>query len=135
MDTPEQIGGYTLLAELGRGGSATVCEATDPRGRSALALQVQGECAALGFHELALHARVVLGGAGALSDNAWHDTRAEATRNMCTSIALGALEMDARRRSRASDPNARERWSALLARAEELGYYPGVVEAEGWLAY
>jgi tRNA A-37 threonylcarbamoyl transferase component Bud32 len=87
----------------------------------------------LGFGELQTYALLVLGTVADIDEEAWAELQRKAARSMWTEVFLGALEMDARRLSRTDPVSARTRWMTLLARSRELGYSPGVQEAEGWL--
>jgi tRNA A-37 threonylcarbamoyl transferase component Bud32/tetratricopeptide (TPR) repeat protein len=87
----------------------------------------------LGFAELQTYARIVQGAFLPVDDDVWAELLRKAARSMFTEVFLGAVEMDARRLTRADPVAARTKWRGLLARARELGYRPGVQEAEGWL--
>jgi tetratricopeptide (TPR) repeat protein len=87
----------------------------------------------LGFGELQTYALLVLGTVVDIEEEAWAELQRKAARSMWTEVFLGALEMDARRLSRTDPLSARTRWMTLMARSRELGYSPGVQEAEGWL--
>jgi tRNA A-37 threonylcarbamoyl transferase component Bud32 len=87
----------------------------------------------LGFGELQTYALLVLGTVVEIEEETWAELQRKAARSMWTEVFLGALEMDARRLSRTDPVSARMRWRTLLARSRELGYSPGVQEAEGWL--
>lgn len=91
------------------------------------------EATGLGFAELQVYGRVIGGVAGDVDEETWVDVQRRATNSMWTELYLGALEMEARRGTRHNDPLARTSWRTLLARSQELGYAPGVAEAEGWL--
>ncbi|MEQ1503008.1 MAG: protein kinase [Myxococcota bacterium] len=87
----------------------------------------------LGFVELQTYALLVLGVVSEVDDETWTELQRRATRSMYTEVFLGALEMDARRLEQTDPKTARTRWRTLQARARELGYRPGVQEADGWL--
>jgi tetratricopeptide (TPR) repeat protein len=98
--------------------------------REALALASELE-----LSELALHARLLSAVHDTHDDGRWRDLLRQATESLSVEIYLGALEMDARRAIERGDlASATTRWRNLRARAEELGYRPGVEEATGWLA-
>ncbi|MBX2804038.1 MAG: serine/threonine-protein kinase PknK [Myxococcales bacterium] len=89
---------------------------------------------AMGFHELAILASLVLGAVTSTPDESWARLQREATKSHFTEVFLGALEFDARRLHRTDPEAANARWRTLFARAKELGYGPGVAEASSWLA-
>ncbi|MCB9696147.1 MAG: serine/threonine-protein kinase PknK [Alphaproteobacteria bacterium] len=86
-----------------------------------------------GFAELGTCAQLVLGTVTHLDEDGWAELQGRAATSMWTEVFLGALEMDARKLQRTDPSKATERWRTLLARARELGYQPGVLEAAGWL--
>jgi hypothetical protein len=87
------------------------------------------------YGDLVLLAKLLLGVATPADDASWHQLVRVAQTNLWVDVCLGALEMDARRRGVIGDTHgARACWRTLRARAEELGYRPGVEEASGWLA-
>ncbi len=88
----------------------------------------------MGFSELELYAKLLLGTVTRSSDDAWAELQREATDSMFTEVFLGALELDARRVHRVDPAAAVPLWRALHARSRELGYRPGVAEASGWLS-
>ncbi len=123
------FGGVMWLVERSRAaltGGQTALAQTEAR-------EALGRAEGLGFSELKTYARLVLGALGDGDDAEWSEVQRSATRSMYTEVFLGALEMDARRRHRSDPAGARTRWRSLLARAQELGYRPGVEEATGWL--
>lgn len=89
--------------------------------------------AELGFAELQTYARLVHGVVSPVDDEVWAELQRQATGSMYTEVFLGAVEMDARRLQPTDPATARMRWRMLHARARELGYDPGMHEAEGWL--
>lgn len=98
-------------------------------GRRALRIAVDA-----GFGELALYAGLVLGVLDR-EPRPWEDLLAAAGRSLHTELYLGALEMEARRLDAHGDTEAaRAVWRTLRVRSKELGYLPGVEEAEGWLS-
>jgi hypothetical protein len=99
----------------------------------ALAGPTAARAAELGFAELEVYARLLLGAVGDLDDAAWANVQSRAVGSMWSEVFLGALEMDARRLQRRSSEAASGRWRTLLVRARELGHAPGVEEATGWL--
>jgi tRNA A-37 threonylcarbamoyl transferase component Bud32 len=106
-------------------------------GNDELAMSLAGEgltsATTLRFSELAVYARMLIG----VTDNddgRWKHTMGRASRSANIELYLGALEMSARRLSRRNDEaGSRMKWRNLRARAEELGYQPGLQEAAGWL--
>lgn len=102
-------------------------------GRADVAIAIE-RATDLGFTELQTYGMLVLGALSTVDDEAWIELQRRAARSMFTEVFLGALEMDARRLDRTDPVAARTRWRTLHARARELGYRPGVQEAEGWLA-
>ena len=87
-----------------------------------------------GFEELATYARLVASVARPVDDEAWRLLVAQASRSLYTEVFLGAIELEARRlHARGDLDGARTQWRSLKARSEELGYAPGVEEADGWL--
>jgi tRNA A-37 threonylcarbamoyl transferase component Bud32 len=115
------------------------------RARAALAAQVGGiarteaeaayaDARRLGFAELELYGKLLLGAIDRVDDGAWRELQRQASMSLFTEVYLGAIEMDARRLAAAGQQaDAHGRWRTLRARAEELGYRPGVEEAAGWL--
>jgi hypothetical protein len=84
--------------------------------------------------ELELYARLLLGVTTQADDDEWSKVYRAAQASMYAEVHLGALEMDARRKTALGQTEgAARRWRTLRARAEELGYRPAVEEAEGWL--
>ncbi len=105
-------------------------EVADEEATAAIELAADG-----GFEELGTYARLILGVAMPESAPNWDRILGRAQQAMWTEVYLGALEMDARRMSANHRyDEARSRLRTLEARAKELGYLPGVEEAEGWLA-
>jgi serine/threonine protein kinase len=107
--------------------------AGDNAGASALAEQVAERSAELGFSELEIYGRLLLGVTSAVDDATWGSLQERAAGSMWCDVYLGALEMDARRLATTAPSQAEGRWRSLLVRARELGHRPGVEEATGWL--
>jgi len=88
----------------------------------------------LGFSELKLHTALLLNTLHPTSPIEWKALQKRAAECLAVEVYLSALELDARRLEATGDiPQAKARWRALRARAEELGFRPGVEEATGWL--
>lgn len=86
-----------------------------------------------GLREVSLYARL-LTEVHRASDDAWAMLLHDASECMNVELYLGSIEFDARRAAARGDTTrADAQWRALRARAEELGYRPGVQEAEGWI--
>ncbi len=97
------------------------------------AAEVRADAEAAGYGELTAHASLLLGATGHLDPTSWRDELARATTSLSVEVTLGALELEARRLESNGDPRARTYWQTLRVRALELGYRPGVEEADGWL--
>lgn len=105
----------------------------DGEGAVRVAGAVVEKATELGFAELEVYGRLLVGAAGAVDDATWQGVQERAVGSMWCDVFLGALEMDARRLVRTAPDQAELRWRSLLVRARELGHRPGVEEATGWL--
>ena len=83
----------------------------------------------LGFEDLGTYAGLLLGACSEVDDDAWAELQRKAAQSQFVEVYLGALALDARR-----DRSPTPRWKMLLARARELGYLPGIEEAQNWLS-
>lgn len=89
-----------------------------------------------GFAELQLYAQLVVGVVEREDSARWQRLLERSASCTNVEVHLGALEMDARRLADEGETErAQARWRALWARSRELGYQPGVSEAEGWLGH
>ncbi len=87
-----------------------------------------------GFSELQLHASLLQATLHPTDPAEWKKLQKKAAECLSAEVYISALELDARRLEAVGDITlAKARWRALRARAEELGFRPGVEEAMGWL--
>ncbi|MEQ1571934.1 MAG: hypothetical protein ABMA64_40275, partial [Myxococcota bacterium] len=131
IPAPDDRGFGLVLWRIERARSALVAGFFEDGRRDAqTAVERAGE---LGFTELQTYGQLVSGVMTGVTDDQWAELQRRAMQSMYTEVFLGALEMDARRLEHVDPVAARGRWRTLLARAEELGYRPGVEESRSWL--